>query len=131
MEEKYASLIDRIKATFIDSLVIVGMLFAATEILTFFENVPDLVKMFLFVFIFFLYEPIFVSLYGNSIGHSYMGLCVRKEKDRAKKISFPAAILRFLCKAFLGWLSLLTVTGSSKKQAIHDVLVSSIILKEK
>ena len=130
MGKKYAPLVVRVKAMLIDSLVVVGMLFAASEILALFDNVPNFVRVILFVFIFILYEPIFVSLQGQTLGHSFMKICVRKEENHAKKISLPMAILRFLCKGFLGWISLLTISSNSKKQAIHDGLVNSVVLIE-
>lgn len=131
MKENYALLIDRIKSAFIDSVVIVGFMYnTASEILSLFDNVPNFVKIIIFVFIFLVYEPLLVSLFGQSIGHSYAKVRVVKDDEIEKKITFPMAIIRFLCKAFLGWLSLLTVSGNKKKKAIHDLIANSIVIKE-
>jgi hypothetical protein len=41
------------------------------------------------------------------------------------------ALIRFLVKGLLGWLSFLTVTGSTRKRAIHDLLGGSIVMAAK
>jgi len=130
MKTQYAHIFARSKAVFVDSLVIVAFMFAAAEILKLFENVPDYVRILITIFIFVLYEPIFVSAFGQTIGHSRINLVVRKEDDPEKHISFFAAIIRFLLKFFLGWLSLLTISGSEKNQALHDIVVKSVVIEE-
>ena len=129
MAQNYATLIDRIKSAVIDSIVIIGFMYVSTEILLFFDDVPNYIRIVIAVFIFLLYEPIFVSLFGQSIGHSYLKIKVVKDDTSQKNISFPIAIFRFLCKAFLGWLSFLTVSTSEKKKAIHDLIANSIVVK--
>ena len=130
MKENYALLIDRIKSAVIDSIVIIGFMYAATEILTLFNDVPNFVRIILFVFIFIIYEPLLVSLFGQSIGHSFAKIRVMKDDETKKKISFPIAIIRFICKVLLGWISLLTVSGNIKKKAIHDLIANSVVVKE-
>ena len=57
-----------------------------------------------------------------------IGIRVKRESDEKRNILFPLAIVRFIVKAFLGIISLLTVYSSEKKKAIHDILVGSIVL---
>jgi len=130
MEIKYAILLSRIKAAFIDSIIIIGFMFLISEILSLIEAVPNFERIFLFVFIFLLYDPIFTSIYGGTIGHSKAGITVRNENNPEKNISFPYALLRFLLKVALGWISLLTVTGNVKRKAIHDFAANSIVIEE-
>ena len=130
MKGNYALLIDRIKSAVIDSIVIIGFMYAFTEILSLFDTVPNYVRIILFAFVFLIYEPLLVSLFGQSIGHSYIKIKVVRDTESQKNISFPVAVIRFLCKAFLGWLSLLTVTGNKKKKAIHDLIANSIVIKQ-
>lgn len=130
MNTNYVSIFPRVQAAFIDSLVIVGLMYASSEILALFESVPNFVRIILAVFIFLLYEPLFVSLFGQTIGHSKIKIIVRKDSNRKKYISFPQALIRFIVKFFLGWLSLLAISASEKKQAIHDNLVGSVVLEE-
>lgn len=131
MKENYAILPDRVKATVIDGIVLIAAMYATSEILDLFENVPTYVRIVAAIFIFILYDPILTSKYGGTIGHSYSKINVKKDSDRATNISFPAALLRFVLKASLGWLSLLTVTGNEKKKAIHDLAVNSVVLEMK
>ena len=130
MKGNYALLIDRIKSAVIDSIVIIGFMYAFTEILSLFDTVPNYVRIILFAFVFLIYEPLLVSLFGQSIGHSYIKIKVVRDTESQKNISFPVAVIRFLCKVFLGWLSLLTVTGNKKKKAIHDLIANSIVIKQ-
>lgn len=130
MNPAYANLLDRVKAAVVDSIIIIAMMFAATEILALFDNVPNFVRIVIFIFIFILYEPLFISIYGATIGHSKIGITVRKSNDITKKVSFFTAIIRFLAKALLGTFSLFTVTGNDKRKAIHDYIANSVVIKE-
>ena len=130
MKPIYANLLDRVKAAVVDSIVIIAMMFAASEVLAIFDTVPDFVRIVLFVFIFILYEPLLVSIYGATIGHSKIGISVRKDSDITKNISFFSAIIRFLAKAFLGMFSLFSVTANDKRKAIHDFIANSVVIKE-
>ena len=130
METEYANISSRTKAVIIDTVVIVALMYAATEILELFESVPNYVRVGIALFIIVLYEPIFVSSFGQTIGHSRSNLIVRRAENEDQYISFINALIRFALKVLLGWLSLLTVTGSEKKQAIHDSFVKSVVIEE-
>jgi len=131
MKDTYAILPDRVKAAVIDGIVLIAAMYGIAEILNLFEHVPNYVRIAVAVFIFLLYDPILTSRFGGTIGHSYSNINVKKDSDRAMNISFSAAVLRFILKAALGWLSLLTVTNSEKKKAIHDLVVGSVVLEAK
>ena len=130
MKIEFASIFPRLKAAFIDAVVMVALMYGATEILSLFDVVPNYIRILIAVFIFVLYEPIFVSLFGQTVGHSSVNLIVRQEEDTKKNISFFKALIRFTLRFFLGWLSLLTVPGSVKRQAIHDAVVKSVVIEE-
>ncbi|TMU50595.1 RDD family protein [Flagellimonas algicola] len=125
---EYAILPNRVKAVVIDGVVLICCMYLVSELFASFESVPDYVRMAAFVVIFVLYDPIFTSAFGGTLGHSYSGIVVKRENDTKKNLIFPLAVIRFLVKSLLGWLSLLTVTGSDKKQAIHDRIVGSVVL---
>jgi len=127
-KEKYPGLLDRVKAIVTDGVVIILFILAATYVFSLFENVPVNAKIIAFVFIFILYDPIFTSSFGGTIGHMIVGIRVKRENNEKKNILFPLAIVRFIVKAFLGWISLLTVTGNVKSRAIHDYLVGSVVI---
>lgn len=129
MIQRYANLIDRVKASIIDGLLLIICMYLFSGILSSFESVPNYVRMFLFVLLFLLYDPLFVSIFGGTIGHTYLNLAVKKEKDISQNINFLNALLRFFIKFFLGWLSLLTVTANDKKKAMHDKAAGSVVIK--
>ncbi len=125
----YATVGIRVRALFVDTIVmaVFGVLIAM--VLNEFENFPDYYRPVPFVLIFLLYDPLFTSSFGGTLGQLSMGLRVRKAKDQTRKIILPFALLRFILKFSLGWISLLTVTGNEKKQAIHDFAVGSVVIK--
>ena len=119
---------DRVKAVLADSMMIILFMVIITYTFAMFENVPDYARIIAFVFVFILYDPIFTSVFGGTIGHMMFGLRVRREKNIMKNILFPLAVVRFIVKVLLGWISLLTVSGNEKRKAIHDYLVGSVII---
>jgi|JI7StandDraft_1071085.scaffolds.fasta_scaffold13535_8 uncharacterized RDD family membrane protein YckC len=127
-EENYPRVFDRVKAIFTDGLVIIIFMFVLTYIFSLFESVPDNARIIAIVFIFILYDPILTSYLGGTIGHIVMGIRVKRESDEQKNIQFPLAILRYIVKALLGWISLLTINGNKKGKAIHDLLVGSVVV---
>lgn len=131
IEPDYPNIVDRVKAIFVDSIMMIVFMVLATYIFSMFDNVSDNVRMAAFIFIFFLYDPLFTSVFGGTLGHMAIGIRVKKEYDQTKNIIFPLAIIRFIFKASLGWISLLTVSSSKKKNAIHDLIVGSIVIYKK
>jgi uncharacterized RDD family membrane protein YckC len=106
-------------------------MFIISYIFSLFESVPDNARVIAFVFIFFLYDPIFTSVFGGTFGHMFIGIRVKRESNEQKNILFPMAIFRYIVKSFLGWISLLTITGNKKGKAIHDFLVGSVVVYAK
>lgn len=127
-EEIYPRIIHRVKAVIADSVVIVLFMFLISYVFGKIENVPDNARIIAFVFIFGLYDPIFTSLFGGTVGHFFLGIRVKRESNPNKNILFPFAIIRFMAKAILGWISLLTVSGNAKRKAIHDLIVGSVVV---
>lgn len=127
MENNYARLSTRVKAAVIDSIVLITLMYSATEIFNVFEFVSNSVRISVFIFIFLLYEPILVTLFGATVGHFFNDIVVKKEKNETQNINFPTAVIRFILKATLGWISLLTIHGDKKGQAIHDSFAKSIV----
>jgi uncharacterized RDD family membrane protein YckC len=68
-----------------------------------------------------------VSFYKGSIGQQF--ITIRVENQKKNGIHFSIAILRILPKHTQGRISLWTISSSPKKQAIHDAVVKSIVLK--
>src|ERR1035437_2836289 len=88
-------------------------------------------KIIAFVFIFLLYDPSFTSIFGGTIGHMIIGIRVKRSRNEQRNILFPLAIVRFIIKASLGVISLITVTGNIKRKAIHDFVAGSVVVYAK
>ncbi|MFM9986730.1 MAG: RDD family protein [Flavobacteriales bacterium] len=119
---------ERVKATFADGMVMVVLATIASYTFSTFENVHDLARIGTMIFIVLLYEPLMICTFGASIGHMIMGIQVRDESNPDSKINYFQAQIRGVFKLSLGWISLLSVGSSEKKQAIHDMIVGSIVL---
>lgn len=124
----YPLVSDRYKAAFIDILVMIGFWFIFSMLFSAMENVPDAARFAAYIFSVVLYEPIFVSVFGASIGHMSGGLKVRRDANREKKINFFVAVFRFILKAVLGIIALFSITKENKGRAIHDMASGSIVL---
>ena len=129
-ETIYPSLIKRLKAAFIDVCFIILFMYGISDLFSTFETVPTPLRKAAFVFIFLLYDPLSIAFFGGTIGHWYMGLRVKRNKDESKNISLLMAIIRFFIKAAFGWFSFLTMSRSAKKQAIHDHIAQSVVVFE-
>lgn len=125
------NLVVRIKATFIDLLILL-LTFSVLSVFTDnLINIPTVVKGALAVFMFVLYDPMFTAFAGGTIGHKVMKLRIKRFDDSRRNISFFSALLRFLIKGVLGWISFFTVTGNRNKRAIHDIASGAIALKQR
>lgn len=129
MENKYAEVFNRVKAAFIDGVVLIVLMYSVTEVFNVFELIPNYVRISVFVVLFLLYEPILISVFGATVGHFFNDIEVKRASNEQKNIIFPMAVFRFLFKLFLGWISLLTVRSNDKGQAIHDYIGGSVVLK--
>ena len=128
MEEKYPQLTDRIQSTFIDTILIVILMFVFASILDKFENVPDWVRMGMFAGLFIAYEPLCMTL-GSTLGNYLKGIRVRKNSNSTKRINIFQAIIRYPVKVLLGWISFLTINSNPKRRAIHDLVSGSVMIK--
>ncbi len=128
MEEKYPQLVDRLQSTFIDLLLLVVLTFGFSFILDKTGNPPDWVKKILFFGLWVVYDPLCTSL-GYTLGNYIKGIRVRKASDTSKRINLFQALVRYVFKMMLGWLSFLTINTNPRKQAIHDFIVGSVVIK--
>ncbi len=124
----FANLPSRIKAVTIDSFLLVIVMYALSLIFNDLDVVSNKIKIGCAILILF-YEPFFVSFYGGTIGHFYSKIQVKSEADSTKRLALWKAVLRYIIKLTLGWISLLTVTMNSRKQALHDVIAKSLVLE--
>lgn len=128
MNEQYPDLKDRIQSTFIDAILLVILMIVFAAVLDKYENVPDWVRIAIFVGLFVVYEPLFMAL-GCTLGNYMKGIRVRKHTDATKKINILQAIIRYPIKFGLGWLSFLTIGSNPQRRAIHDMAAGSVMIK--
>jgi uncharacterized RDD family membrane protein YckC len=124
----YPGIIERVKASLIDYVVILIIMIFVGNLFAMFEEVSEGTRMIAFVLVFGFYDPLFTSLNGGTLGHSIIGIRVVKDDDSGKNISFPFAIVRYILKVLLGSISLLTISSSEKRRAIHDMAVNSLVV---
>jgi uncharacterized RDD family membrane protein YckC len=124
----FPSLVSRIKALFVDVVIILIIFTATTLFIDSFGEIPSFVRGFILIFMLYLYDPLLTSLTGSTLGHKLMNLKVRRYDEPDRKISLGQAFGRFFIKGLLGWISFLTVTGNPRKRAIHDIASGSIML---
>lgn len=124
----FPKVLDRVQSSFIDMLFLIVLMFAAAHILDGYENVPDWVRICIFVFI-IIYEPLFVSL-GCTLGNYIKGIRVRQHNNHEKKIGLGRSLLRFPVKSFLGIVSFFTIAGNPQRRAIHDIVSGSVVINK-
>jgi uncharacterized RDD family membrane protein YckC len=128
MEEKYPSLVERLQSTFIDTIIIIILMIVFSNVLDGFNNVPEWVRILLFVFLFVIYEPLFMT-FGCTVGNYIKGIRVRKHEHIEQKINIGQSIIRYPIKLSLGWISFLTINSNLQRRAIHDLASGSVMIK--
>jgi uncharacterized RDD family membrane protein YckC len=128
-EIEYPTLSDRVQSTFIDTILIILLMFASASILERYENAPDWIRIVLFFGLWGVYEPVCTTL-GFTIGNYVKGIRVRNVLNTGKRINILQALFRYLLKISLGWISFLTVHFNSERRAIHDLAVGSVMIKK-
>lgn len=125
---EYPLLGDRIQSSFIDMILIVIMMFVFASILDRYENVPDWVRIVLFIGLWAAYEPVCTSL-GCTLGNYIKGIRVRQHGGATKRINIFQALVRYVVKIVLGWVSFLTIHSNDQRRAIHDFMAGSVMIK--
>ena len=125
---EYPLLGDRVQSTFIDSILLVILMFIFASVLDRYENVPDWVRIALFIGLWAVYEPVCTSL-GCTVGNLIKGIRVRQHDGVTKRINIFQALLRYVLKIALGWVSFLTIHSNKERRAIHDLMAGSVMIK--
>jgi len=125
----YPLLGDRVQSSIIDGVFMIILMFIISSILDNYENVPDWVRISLFAAVWLVYDPLCTSL-GGTLGNYIKGLRVRRYSDETRRINIFQAIIRYIVKFSLGWISFLTINLNSEKRAIHDFFVGSVVIKK-
>lgn len=124
------TLIVRFKSIFIDSLVVVILMYIATLILESIGTDSALLRFSAFALV-VLYEPICISI-NRTIGQAMMGIRVKDFEALSKEgvsqnISFFMSLVRFILKVALGWISFLSMHSDPYSRTLHDKAVNSVM----
>jgi uncharacterized RDD family membrane protein YckC len=126
---EYPSLSDRVQSTFIDTILIIVLMFVFSSILEKYDNAPDWIRIVLFFGLWAIYEPLCTS-FGFTLGNYAKGIRARNISNPQKKLNILQSFLRYVLKVGLGWLSFVTIHFNPEKRAIHDLAVGSVMLKK-
>ncbi|WP_281649171.1 RDD family protein [Parendozoicomonas sp. Alg238-R29] len=124
----YPRLIRRLKALWIDGLIIIPFIVLGFVLVSILKTKNDLINILIVLFPIFMYEPFMVSLRGATFGHSLYGLKIITTKGN--KLNIVLSTLRFLLKIVAGSFSLIFVLTTKKHQALHDLLSGSLVVNE-
>ena len=117
-------------STLIDIIVILLLSLAVSSLFEKVGQVPDYIRVVVFIIVVILYEPVLVS-FGSTLGQLLLNISVRDFNNPEKKLVFHLAFLRLIVKAFLGWISFITITFNKNRRAIHDYAGNSIMISNK
>ncbi|TAL24623.1 MAG: RDD family protein [Nitrospirae bacterium] len=123
----YATLPLRIKASIIDSLILIGLLVCIPLALAPLLKGTNSSLGILMYSPFLLLEPLLVSFFGSTIGQYFFGIKVVRQDDLLK-CPLHLSFVRYYVKAFLGWLSMIYMFFSKRHQAIHDHLAKTLVI---
>ncbi len=116
---------------FIDAVLILILFIALSYLFDTIGPIQDWVKILIYVWVFYFYEPYWVGFNGGTIGHKLMGIEVRMEDDRSRKIGFLNSLLRFVIKASLGWISFIVSYTREDSRCIHDLVCNTAVYYKK
>ena len=123
----YPRLIKRVRAVLIDS-VLLPVAILVTLLLGNALGVSHPVgKAMLILAPIFILEPGLVAFTGGTVGHHLMKIRITRT-DGKRNINIFAAIVRFVVKLLLGWLSFIFVLTTAKHQAVHDLVARSLVI---
>ena len=123
----FATLATRIKASIIDSIILLALFVTIPMVIGDFLHGDSLLKAFaMFAPILFL-EPILVAYLGATVGQRVFGMEVVRVDTRSK-CPLHIAFFRYIAKAVLGSISVVYMLFSKKHQAIHDHFAKTLVL---
>jgi uncharacterized RDD family membrane protein YckC len=71
-----------------------------------------------------------LTWHSATIGQRIMGIRVKACGNKETNITLWQALLRFMVKLALGWLSYLTIHFNSERRALHDMVAASIMIEK-
>lgn len=132
MEAHYPDLKTRVQSLFIDTILLIILMFATAWIMDkagLDEENGGWIKAVIFVGMWGVYEPLAMSL-GCTAGNYLMKIRVRKCASPEQKINLLQAYVRILIKLPLGWISFLTIHFNDQRRAIHDLAAGTVMIEK-
>jgi uncharacterized RDD family membrane protein YckC len=126
-QDIFASLATRIKASIIDSIILMALFISIPMVIGAFSNSESTIKAVVMFAPLLLLEPFLVAYLGSTIGQFVFGIKIVRVDSRSNCPLF-ASFFRYLAKTVLGGVSLIYMLFSRKHQAIHDHLAGTIVL---
>jgi uncharacterized RDD family membrane protein YckC len=133
MEVRYPDLKTRVQSTFIDTILMLVLMFLASVILDKINPLQDSedgwVRGLIFILVWGVYEPVSTVL-GCTLGNYLMKIRVKKYSNNTRRINLVQAYVRFVLKIVLGWVSFLTINSNKERRAIHDFAAGSVMIEK-
>ena len=123
MEQRNATILERTKASLIDVLLIVFLMYSFSSAFEFFDNVAADLRKWLMIFLFLIYEPLANTIY-TTFGNYIMDIRVRKVANEFKNLNIFQSSFRYLFKTLFGWFSFISIFLTKK------IAQSTILLEE-
>lgn len=92
-------------------------------------NVSNVTRGITVFIILLLYEPLFVA-FGCTFGQLITNIRVRRFYNPDARIGLRFALLRWVIKLSLGWISFITITLNKNRKGIHDIASSSVVISK-
>jgi uncharacterized RDD family membrane protein YckC len=130
---RYPDLKTRVQSTFIDTILMLALMFLAATILDKVNPSQDeedgWIRGLIFISIWGVYEPLSMTI-GCTFGNYLMKIRVKRTSDNMKRINLLQAFVRFVVKIALGWISFLTIHSNKERRAIHDFVAGSVMIEK-
>jgi len=123
----YPRLVRRVRAYLVDQMVLLAVVAAWLALLPWMQEWSPAQRILVLFGLLLLAEPCLVSWTGGTIGHHVMRLRVR-DAHTERNLGLIRATFRALLRLMLGWLSLLFILLTRRRQALHDVLLNSVVV---
>ena len=112
----------RFQAVFVDTLFLLGVVLLVP---LFLQDYPAARILLLLAVL--AYEPV-LTAFACTLGHGVIGIRVRRADDPSRRLSLPAAYVRWFLKAAFGIISLLFMRDDNHNRALHDLAAGSVMI---
>ncbi|MES2672906.1 MAG: RDD family protein [Pseudomonadota bacterium] len=123
----YPRLLRRIRALLIDSMILLVIVIVCFLLAGIFDAGSKLLRASIAFIPVIIYEPLFVSLRGATIGHQIMGIEIVSAKSM-RKLNIVVSFIRSFFKFIFGLPSLYFVLTTKKHQALHDIFSGALVV---